>query len=206
MNNASFIKRMFAYIVDICLISILASLIYTSFDSIFEFDTTHKDILTTETAKLFEKYQKEEITYEEYVTKAEKLSRDNFYEATLENIPYGLIEIVVTILYATIMCYYMKGRTLGKKFFNIKIVDSKSDENASVKSLIIRSVILFNLYSSLIMMVLVFISRTILYDVNMFLTILSTSVLLISGIMMLFNKDRKAIHDYVAKTKVVSEI
>lgn len=206
MNSASFYKRILSYIVDISLVSIMVTLMYTGFNKVFDFNTTYTKILATETTQLAKDYKDKKINSKEYTTKLEEVSNKHFYKVTLETVPYYLVVIAITILYGGLLCFYFKGKTIGKKMFNIRIVNALDSSPVSLNSLIIRSIISYNLYTSIVMVILVFITKNTLYDVNMTLTMITMSLTTISGIMILFNKEKRAVHDYMFNTKVISEI
>ena len=118
----------------------------------------------------------------------------------------GFLCLMTAILYFIVIpLKKYPGQTLGKKIAKIKIL-TWSDENVSIKTLAVRYAITFIFESPLfiistyIMQTLTLITRFYVESVWTFVGIACT---LISAAMVIYTKKHCAIHDYVAKTKVV---
>ena len=212
MINARFLKRLFAFLIDTLIVFILSTIIYSMLNGIFNFNTSETNKYIEEITEIVNEMDKLDsgMENEEDIEKSYELldqitekSKDNFKVITMESIPNTMVTFVIQVLYYIILCFYMKGQTLGKKLLNIKIVDNNGNA-PSVNKLIIRSIILNGLYATIIDSFMVFIlDNNGFYNLHLVVNTFTIVIVLISSILIIFNDDRKGIHDKVAKTKVV---
>lgn len=192
MNNASFGKRLLAYIVDMILISFIASLI-------FVFIPTEK-VETKDLAKTVEKYNKGEITPKEYV---KEIAGDN-YKIESSRVPSYLVTLTLVLVYFVIFQFKNKGQTLGKKLMNIKVASIEEKQELHINDYLLRSLIINEMIFNILNVVAVFIFKgTTFTYVNSILIFLNMTILFITAIMVISRKDNRGIHDLLAKTKVV---
>ena len=110
---------------------------------------------------------------------------------------------MICLLYFVVFQGFTKGQTLGKKIMRLKIV-STTDKELTYVQLLIRTVFLYSIIYSFVMMTSVYIIpvqyftkfSNIVYMLNYLLTLAVLS-------MIVFNRDRKGLHDVVAKTRVM---
>lgn len=204
MINAGFLKRFFAYLIDILLVTIVASIIYTGVSRVFDIKTEKRDQLTEKTKELFSSVQSEDeydTVLEEYRTFAE----ENSTEITKEETVSTYITLVLSVLYFVLFAVKNKGATLGKKLFNIKIV-SKDGKDVTYKQLLLRGLILFSWYATIIQSILAFvINSSVFYTINTVFSSLTMAVLIISAIMVGLNDNKCGLHDLLSGTKVVKD-
>lgn len=127
--------------------------------------------------------------------------------------PFGLIGGILAIFFASLYYVYIpstksyKGQTLGKRICKIKIV-KEDNSDVDLKTMLIRQllgiiVIEGSMYTvSSIWHQLVLITTGI--EIITPLKYIGIALVGISSLLILFHSDHKAIHDYLAKTKVIS--
>lgn len=129
----------------------------------------------------------------------------------MENIYICVIWIIFYSLFTyaySIFCHYKFGQTFGKYLMNIKVFDISETKGLTIKQAILRD--------SVGLVVLLFCSVKILFDIKLnridsqsALVNFNADTNIILGlwafvelITMMFNKKRRAVHDYIAKTVV----
>lgn len=203
-DNTGFFKRLLAYCIDMFIISGIASLLYLGIDAVFKFDASLTEKYNDASVELSDKLTNEEITEEEYLEEFLKLSSDSYQGMTQETVPLMLTEFIVIVLYMIVLPYYNNGQTYGKKFLNIKIVDKKG-KTPSLNTLALRGIINYSLYVTVIELLFVFILKKGYFELSIILEAISMCVILISMIMIVFNSDKRGIHDHISGTKVISD-
>lgn len=126
--------------------------------------------------------------------------------------PYGIIAGILAILFAIfyfviVPTYIYKGQTLGKKICKIKIVQ-KSNKDITLKNILLRQVIgIMIIEGSLISASAIWHSiLTIITKINFVSPLMYIGFILtgFSIILMIFKGENRAMHDYLAGTKVVT--
>lgn len=125
--------------------------------------------------------------------------------------PYGIIAGVLAILFAIfyfviVPTYIYKGQTLGKRICKIKIVQ-KSNKDITLKNILLRQVLgIMIIEGTLISASAIWHSiLTIITKIN-FVSPLMYAGFVLTGfsiILMLFKGENRAMHDYLAGTKVI---
>lgn len=205
MTNASFIKRLLAYLVDVIIVTIVGMIIFSSLNAIFNFNNTKTLAYQEKMTSIMEKASVEENREKsiEYISELSKLTEDNYRDMALESIPTTLITFILKIVYFIYLVFVLKGQTLGKKLFNIKVVTVEGKE-PTLKQLIMRGIIIYSLYQTFLELILVFvIENKTFYQLSAFLSGLSVVIVFVSAILIIFNNDKRGIHDKIAKTKVI---
>lgn len=223
-NYAPFFKRAEAYLLDVILIALATSILILGYKEIFHYETPITDKYLEESEAIVKKYEKgivkentettepteeekEEVTeekidinayLEEYTGLAEKYYADMY----LESMPENLTSFVLYVLYFVVLQFYLGGQTLGKKLSNIKVVDEKN-KKPSFNKLLLRGIILYGLYATVIEMIMVFASKSSFYNLAQVLDNLTSCVVLVSIVLVAFNKNKRGLHDMIAKTDVV---
>ena len=167
----------------------------------------------------YENLEKEELTEEEYnkkcltivssyndnkMAKEEYTNKFNYYYQQLQresSFTY-ILDVIVTLLYVVLFQKYTNGQTLGKKIMRLKVVPLQ-DGQLTYKQLLIRNIFLFSILYHLLMVFTSFVvpekyfvlSSDILYLMDYFLSIAIVGT-------MFFNKQRRGLHDIIAKTRV----
>ena len=194
-RKALFVQRLVAFLIDILLISVVASLISAPF-----INTDKTSDLEKKTYKLVEQLQKDEISVEEYSVQYKTL----YYKMARNSGVSSLIIILLNVLYFVVFQIYNKGQTIGKKMVNIRIVSDEGE--LSYNQLIFRSFIANFILVDIIMFVFMLFSTK---DVYFWSTIIFRGIqyliVFISIFMIMNHSDGRAIHDKIVHTKVIRE-
>ena len=191
MKNASFGKRLLAYIIDMLIISFIASFILV-------FIPTQK-VDTQDAAKVMEKYTNGEISVKQY---AQEIAGTN-HELETSRIPNYLVNLALILAYFVIFQFKNKGQTFGKKLLNIKVV-GKDKEEVHVNDYILRSLIINEMAYTILNVIAIFIFKgtTFIY-VSGTLSFINMTLIFISAIMVISREDNRGLHDFLGKTKVI---
>lgn len=192
--KANFLSRLIAYFVDSILVIIIASLITMGFQN-EKLDEYNEELQT-----IMNDYTSGEVTMEEYLESTTELT----YNINKESIIINSISLLVTIIYFSVFQYLNKGQTIGKKLFKLKVVENGKDP--SLKAIIIRTFIINGIIISLLDIVFVgFIAKNNYYYASSVINYLYYGIIIASSVMILYRKDKRGLHDLIAKTEVISE-
>ena len=192
--KAMFSQRIFAFLIDLVLLSMITSLI-TIFVPVN--DTTTK--LYAEQDRVLEGYVDGSVSMEEYVNQMIDLG----YDISRQTVIISIFAVVISLLYYVVYPCYNNGQTFGKKLMKIR-VKKTNDTELSMNDLLIRGMINNSILVNIINVILVlFLSKNIFLSASSFLSSIQYLVLIISLIMIAFTKNAQGLHDKVAKTEVV---
>lgn len=189
--KANFLKRMSAFVFDYFIITLVLSIITVGFsiDS-SKFNSRLNDIMND--------FKNGEITTEEYTSQIIDLE----YDLQKTNLPVNGLSCALFIGYFVIFGYLNKGQTLGKRIFNIKVVN-KEHERVSFWNILIRSLFIYGILSNLFSIICV-----LFFDVNVFdygykiIGTIESVFLFVSFFMILNNKEGRGLHDLIGGTYV----
>lgn len=196
MKKNLFFKRLFAYLLDMLLISLVLGLI-TSF--IPQSENSKK--LAIEQQTITSDFIENRVEAKEFVNRSLEIG----YDQAKEEIPLVFLNILVMILYFIVFQAYNHGQTIGKKLVKIKVVANHRKQlnlNDYFKRSIVIPPILCNLLDLILLM---FVNKDIYLTSNLILTAAQILLLLIAGFMVIYRKDARGLHDLIADTKVVLE-
>jgi len=196
MNNKKsyFFPRLIAYVIDIFLVSMVASLIVMVIPS-----NNNIDKLKEESYVLQENYLEEKISQEEFIRQYALIVYDIDYASVISYI----IQVTLIVLYFIVFQFYNKGQTIGKKIMNIKIV-SASDRELTFNDYLYRAIILDSVFANILMIILVmFLSKNYYFYSSLTLQIIQIVLSLVTIFMVLFRKDGRGLHDIVSHSKVI---
>lgn len=192
LNRASFVKRLCAYVIDYLLVVLVISVISMPFT-----DTKKTEKLEKESTEIIEKYQKGEITPDEYLQRYSSV----YYNLSRNTGIVTFITIIVYILYYVVFQLYNKGQTIGKKLMKIKVISI--DGELSMNQMIFRSLIVNMLLLNIINFALItFAPKDIYTGVSATLSMIQYLIMFIS-IILATTKEGRTIHDRIAHTRVV---
>lgn len=192
-EKALFIQRLFAYLIDIFIISFVASLIALPFIDAEQYSKYSKDL-----KEMTQKYTTNEINSEDYLIQSETLT----YNISRLNAPTTFITVVLGVLYFIVFQVYNSGKTIGKKIVGIKVIseDGELTTNQMIFRSFISNSILLNIINIILLLTM---NKTgYIYTFGGF-ELVQYTITIVSLFMVMFSKEGKAIHDRLVHTKVV---
>lgn len=187
------IKRIVAYIIDILIVSIIASLLIQI--PIFKFNSkAYTEKYTTLISETLNSGSSD-IDNEKTI--------NNIYELQKTTLPLTILNTSMTFIYFGIIAYCSKGQTLGKKIMKIKIIPNQGQE-LKPGLFILRAILITNLIPKIASIIITMTTSgskwytitNILDNISFFLTII------IAGLI-IFREDERGVHDLVCQTKVI---
>lgn len=193
-NNALFIQRFAAFIIDIMIVSLIASFISTPF-----INASNSEKLTKQSSELVEKVMAGEIDQKTYIKEASVIT----YQIDKNNALYTIINIIFGFVYFVIFQFYKKGQTIGKQIFKIK-VDS-NDGVLNINQMIARGLLIDMILFDLIRFAFCMFGSSKSYFLG-YSSVMMVEIIVLSlcGFMVMFKKDRRGLHDILCNTKVVN--
>ena len=192
-NKAFFVQRLGAFLIDMFIVTFLASLIAVPFSSINKNDNTEEKII-----ELMEQYQNPEIVDDDFVAQM----TDLYYQSARSSGLISLITIGVYLLYFVVYQMRKKGQTIGKKLMKIRVVSDVGELN--MNQLLFRAFIADFILVELISFILMLFASKSSYIYSVFLVESIQYLIVVISIFMIMNKrDGRAIHDKIAKTTVI---
>lgn len=189
--KASLGKRASAYLIDLIIIIIILSLVSLIYHPDVSSLNANMDTITI-------KYATKDITFTEYITELSSI----YKQMDIINIFLNLINILIIISYFIIFPYLNDGKTVGKKLMHIE-VRNQSNQPLSLTSLFVRNLIINGLlYLLAVVICSLVVPENIYFGTITALGIIQIGLLLASIIMVLYRKDKKGLHDLIAKTWV----
>lgn len=193
-EKALFIQRLAAFIIDIMLVSTVASLFSVPF-----IDVEGVNKLNEEATAIVDQYLNQEIDMNDYLSETVSIT----YQLARKNGIVTIINLFLAILYFVVYQFYQNGQTIGKKLLRIQIISNDEDE-LTMNQMIFRSLIINSILVEMIVLgFIILASREVyFYGVGTFEGI-QYLVMLISVFMVMFREDGRGLHDLIAHTKVV---
>ena len=191
---ASFGKRFVAYILDILVISLIASLVCMPF-----INTNNQVKLEDEYIKNTQDFFNNKLSIDDY----HQIQVDFNYRSARETGLISIVSILISILYFGVLQFYMKGQTLGKKAARIKV---KSDDgDLSMNQLLLRALIIDSIVLDIVLFAsMLFMSKSIYYYSGMIFETIQYIIYIICVVMIIKNKKGKGLHDVLFHTSVVN--
>lgn len=192
--KALFIQRFAALILDVMIVSMVASIISYPF-----LDMNSIQKLNDSGTQVAEDYLSGKLEADEYVSENISIS----YELAKKQGTLSLITIFLNILYFVVFQIKNNGQTLGKQLLRIK-VKSTNGEELSMNQMIFRSMIINSILIDMVSFAILLFTNQLTYFYSVvILGMIQFIIIAASGIMVMFGKNRRGIHDLVAHTDVV---
>ncbi len=189
--KASLGKRASAYLIDLIVIIIILSLVSLIYHPDVSSLNANMDNITVE-------YANKDITFTEYITELSSI----YKQMDITNIFLNLINVLIIIIYFIIYPYLNDGKTIGKKLMHIE-VRNQSNQPLSLVSLFVRNLVINGLlYLLSVIICSLIVPENLYFGAITALGIIQIGLLLTSIIMVLYRKDKKGLHDLIAKTWV----
>ena len=193
-EKALFVQRFIAFLLDIFILSSIASLISYPF-----LDAKSIDKLNKNSSEVIEKYTTGEIDMDTYVDEVKGIS----YQLSQKQGVVSLVTFFLAVLYFIVYQYYNNGQTIGKKLMKIKVVSS-TDKEITMDSFIFRSLIVNSILVDMISFAIVIFGNETAYFYGVAICgIIKYTLLLICGFMVMWSKSGLGLHDRIAHTTVV---
>ena len=193
--KAKFFDRLTAYIIDVIIISLITSIIFTSIP------TNNKE-LEKQLSSLQDEVLSNNITYEEFVDEYQDL----YYKNKKDTMTQSAITLTITIAYFVIFQYMNKGQTIGKKILHLRVVDNNTEKPLSIFKGLIRSLLIWNILSGTLGIVLIYILNKESYITsNLIISSLESIFIFITAMFTLYRKDNRGLHDIIINSKVIIE-
>ena len=193
------IRRLFAYIIDIVIVALIASALAS----------------TKYLNPYIKEYKEADAKYQSIVNEAAKdtkkaqelINSDELKELTYDMSKAGVFVSIYTVvisgLYFVCFQYYTKGKTLGKLVTKIEIVSENKDE-LKITQLLKRSVIINSLATSTILVILMFaLSKSGYMNYSRYVQLLDYSLILLCIGFVLYREDGRGLHDLFGVTRVI---
>jgi len=191
--KASLKKRMSAYLIDIIIMLIILGFISIFYKPTNETLNNNLNLLTMQ-------YASGDINFTTYMTDSSEI----YKQIDLNNLIINIINAVYIIGYFIILPYFNNGQTIGKKMMSIN-VRAISNGKLTIPKLFIRNLII----NGLLYLIAVSICSLIVPAQYYFITITTLGIIqigliLASMFMVVYRKDKKGLHDLIARTWVAS--
>ncbi len=193
MRNSYFVERIAAYLIDIFIVTMIASLIAIPFTN-----TKNYEKLSDEASKITENYQKGNIDTKTYMNQYLDINYDISKASGVSTI----LSIIVYVLYFIVFQFYNNGQTLGKKIMKIKIVSMGND--LTMDNMLFRSLFNNSILSNILVSVFILIGKNAYIYGSSIVTFLQFCYVMICALMISFRKDSRSLSDFIGNTKVVS--
>lgn len=190
-------KRILAYILDLLIVTFIATLITNFIPKNDEYEQARKELI-----EVTEKQSEKEITSSEYQDSINNIN----YQINKSTVDITIITITISLLYFVLFNYYGNGKTVGKRIMNLQIVGI-NDRKVTINDYLIRTLIVNSTLANIVGVILIIAltkSSYIKYY-NGFSTIFSL-LLIATFICMSYRNDGRGIHDILARTVVIDTV
>ena len=194
--QAKLSKRLLAFIIDLIIVFSLSSLL-TSFIPVNQKVSGYYEKLEDLVNNVTEK----QVKLNNYIDEVNSIT----YEINRESVLEGILDIVIYLLYFIVLPMYNNGQTFGKKLLRIRVT-SNSVKQIDSNSLLLRALLLYNIWAKILLIILiVFINKQMYIKISNYAEYVQLILMATIVLTILLRKDRRGLHDLVAKTKVIEE-
>ncbi len=190
-----FIKRVGAYLIDIIIVTLLATVISMIFIKNENYQKRSDELM-----KLTKDYTAGEITREEYSKEFDNLN----YYVTKEGVGTTIINCSVAIVYYVVLCFFCHGITLGKYLMKLQIV-SANEKELNMGNYLLRGLFANLILSNLVSIIFVYsMSKDTFVSVYPKVSSVLSLFILVTILVIMYRNDGRGLHDLMANTKVIS--
>lgn len=194
MKKANFWKRFTAYMIDVLLLWLTLFIIELIIPVSDLYISTDKALTV-----ISENFVTVKISLATFLNGYATLIRI----ADKEQLFLSLTNVIFILVYFCVIPYFFDGKTIGKKLIGIKIA-RKDGECLTLNSLLIRNMVINGLASLLICLVCIFIlPGKIYFIVTSIFGIIQLLLVIVSGFMVLYRKDKRGLQDIFSQTNVI---
>ena len=203
-------RRFSAIFLDLVLISLLTSLLFGNTIS----NPYYNDYKNSskEYTELISNINPQEYSTPDGVIKFKNEVSDALYKTSKTNIFYYVWFVVLSLLYFVVFQYSTGGKTLGKKLYKLKVVNSDDKKNVSFFRLLFKSLFMGELFifdGIVLISILNIVGILLINDSNMFfyynaiISLLGIILEIILLVSFFKSENNETILDKVFKTKVI---
>ena len=198
-ENAYFIKRLGALILDMIIVSTVVSML-----TFFVNNNSNYEKLTKEYNDVMEQAMDKKTSPKEYKKLLSKAS-DISYDLSKQTVVVSFVSLTMYILYFIVFQFYNKGQTIGKKLMKIKI-ESNDGKDLTMNQLAVRSLIINSILANLILLAVIILgSKDVYFVSSTTVSMIQYIIIFTTAIMSWFKKDKRGLHDVITNTKVINE-
>lgn len=186
-------NRILSYIADLLIISIVIWLIGILFRS-NDINNIYQNINNTN-----EEFINKQINFQSYINNYGNLN----YELDKLLFIHNIINLILMLIYFSVLPFFNKGKTIGLQLFNLKI-ERKDYQKITILNLIIRSLVVNGTLYFFISLILVNILKGSNYFIVLSIFGLIQIILVLINIFMVkYNYEQTGLHDILSKTQIV---
>ena len=187
-------KRLTAYVIDIFIVTIIASLLTFN----ISYSGNYKK-QTDDYVSLINDYTNQEISDKEFKLK----TNDLIYEMNKDTLVITIVNVAITTIYFVVVPYFMNGQTLGKKLMKLQII-SKNNKEITMNQYLIRSLFINSILMNLLGIIFIlFMSKEMYIKSNDIITYIFGIFYVVSIALILFREDGRGLHDLLGNTMVI---
>ena len=193
LENALFVQRFVAFIIDILIISLVTSIITSPFldnEALAKLNESSNDVV--------EKYLNQEIDSKVYINESMNIT----YQIARKNGMISLVTIFLEILYFIVYQFYKGGQTIGKRIMKIKVVST--DKEITMNQMLVRSLLINSILIEMILFgFVIFTSKSIYIYGTIIFELIQYTIIIISCLMVMYGKKKVGLHDLISHTEVI---
>lgn len=196
---------------------------YSEYLTLLETSYKDEEITEEEYTKLTEISEYKEIIEDEYedkkISKGEyndiveevneefdEIAKDYIYILSKKGISNSIITLTCTLVYFGVIQYFLKGETIGKKLFKLKVV-SANNKKLNILNYLLRSLIINDILLNTIgILFLAFATKAVYLKADSLITTLVSVVEAVIIFLVLTREDQRGLHDLLFNTKVISTV
>ena len=190
------IKRTIAYLIDVFIVSFISTLIFqlpvfkADYNRFLEISEEVNSFLIAESTSGSSDVDDEKII-------------DLQYESNKASVPLFTIRVGLLILYFGVFGYCMKGQTLGKMIFKIRIVPNEG-KKLHPGLFMLREGLFTNIIPEVATLVcLILCSKDTCLEISSYISYISLMVTFLCVGFIVFRDDERGLHEIIGKTKMI---